>query len=225
MKKKNLFLLHVSLFLLFAITSYSQDDYSLIIEKSTPEYDTHRQVIYNKEELDYDIKVNIGFIPISEINIDAAIDLGFEFSFFNYGEDNNGEDIRLNRWCVDDRFIQINKIKNIYVIKNLNDIYISYIGNNRKYGEWVLADIYLNNTLFKDVFITPLAMKANKAGEEHCYIFTQFVNNGFFMNVIFCGGAIESRIVDNYQKYIIKELDMSSSLGVKNPGRFWQRDK
>ncbi len=222
MKKKNLFLLLISLFLFFITTSCSQNELSSIIEKSTPEYDTKRQVIYDKEELSQDIKVEIE-LPL---NRNTNFDLGFEFYFFNYGQDNNGEDISLNRCCVDDRFIQINKIKYIYLVQNLNDIYISHKGNSKKYGEWAIADVYLNNKIFKNVFITPLAMKAHKEREEYCYIFTQFVNSGYSMNIICCGGYRESHIVSSYQNYIIKWRELySSAFNTKNPGKFWQKDK
>ena len=86
-----------------------------INDKAFPEYDSEKQVIYYKEQLNQDVKADI----ISSYDFSSSMSvLLCQFSFFNYGDD-----IRLFNGCLDDIFVTgLGKINVVYALSNNDEI-------------------------------------------------------------------------------------------------------
>ena len=186
-------------------------------DDTTPEFDSNRQSIIYKEYMSHDIKGNIA-VPYTITN---TINHKFccEFSFFNYGEG-----IRLFNGCDDDTFITgIGTIRYAYVLKMEDNIEIASKRHNKKYGEWALANLNIGNESVTDVFMTPLAMKAYKNGDDNSFIFMQFAASNKHMNVLFYGGPQECIVVSNCPNVIITHSDISYDIDtpIGGPGQFW----
>lgn len=189
------------------------------LKNTTPEFDTERQVIYYKENMKYDIKGNIA-VPYS-INNTIEYKYACEFSFYNYGED-----IRLFNGCNDDCFITgIGTIHYAYVLKREDKIEIASKMQNQKYGDWALVNLSIGNDYITDVFMTPLAMKAYKEGDDDSFIFMQFVSSNKYMNVLFYGGPRECIIIANCPNVILTRSEPSYNIDTpkSGPGQFWHQ--
>ena len=193
--------------------NYDEPDW---LSNTYPEYDQERQVIYFKEQLRQDIKGDIA-VPF----IDNTNEFGFacELSFFNYGED-----IRLFNGCKDDCFIMgIGTIIFAYVLESEDKIEIVNKNHSEKYGDWALVNLTIGNSLVKDVFMTPLSMKAYKDGDDDSFILLQFVASNKHMNVLFYGGPRECIIVGNCPNVILPRSEPSYNIDTpkSGPGQFW----
>lgn len=189
------------------------------MKKYNPEYDSERQVIYFKEKMEYDIKGDIA-VPLN-INSPKHMDFACQLSFYNYGED-----IRLFNGCGDDFFIfGIGTINYAFVLKNEDQIIIESKMQNAKYGDWALISISFGNNILKDVFMTPLAMKAYKNGEDDCFIFIQFVGKNKYMNVLFYGGPKECLLIQNFPEVIVTHTEPTFNIDgpINGPGKFWHQ--
>lgn len=194
--------------------SYNESDW---MKNTYPEFDQERQVIYFKEQLRQDIKGDIA-VPLN-INSPNYLDFACQFSFFNYGED-----IRLFNGCNDDFFITgIGTINYAYVLKNEDNIEIASKSRSEKYGEWALVNLTIGDTFVKDVFMTPLSMKAYMDGDDDSFIFLQFVASDKYMNVLFYGGPKECLIVRNRPNVILSRSEPSYNIDTpkSGPGQFW----
>lgn len=190
-------------------------------DNTTPEFDTKRQSIIYREHMRYDIKGNIA-VPYTITN---SISYNFccEFSFFNYGED-----IRLFNGCNEDFFITgIGTIRYARVLKREDNIEIASKRHNEKYGDWALVNLTIGKELVADVFMTPLAMKAYKDGDDDSYIFIQFVAKDKYMNVLFYGGPRECLVVMDCPDVILTHSDVSYNIDgtISGPGQFWHLNK
>ena len=197
---------------------FSKEDLEML-KKSEPEFDSERQCIYFKERRDYDINANID-VPFN-INSPNDYNLACRLSFFNYGED-----ICLFNVCGDDLFITgVGTINYAYVLGKKDNIDIASKHHNEKYGDWALVNISYENNYVNNVFMTPLAMKAYKDGDDESYIFIQFVANDKYMNVLFYGGLIECKIIKYCPNVIIPRSDPSLNIDMpkSGPGQFWHR--
>lgn len=189
-------------------------------DNTTPEFDTKRQSIIYREHMRYDIKGNIA-VPYTITN---SISYNFccEFSFFNYGED-----IRLFNGCNEDFFITgIGTIRYARVLKREDNIEIASKRHNEKYGDWALVNLTIGKELVADVFMTPLAMKAYKDGDDDSYIFIQFVAKDKYMNVLFYGGPRECLVVMDRPDVILTKNDVSYNIDgpISGPGQFWHKN-
>ena len=194
--------------------NYNEPDW---MSNTYPEYDQERQVIYFKEQLRQDIKGDIA-VPLN-INSPNHIDFACQFSFFNYGEE-----IRLFNGCDDDYFITgIGTINFAYVLKSEDNIEIVSKSHSEKYGDWALVNLTIGNTFVKDVFMTPLSMKAYKDGDDDSFIFLQFIASNKHMNVLFYGGPRECIIVGNCPNVILPRSEPSYNIDTpkSGPGQFW----
>lgn len=197
---------------------YNEPDW---MSNTYPEYDQERQVIYFKEQLRQDIKGDIA-VPLN-INSPNHCDYACEFSFFNYGED-----IRLFNGCNEDFFITgIGTIRYARVLKREDNIEIASKRHNEKYGDWALVNLTIGKELVADVFMTPLAMKAYKDGDDDSYIFIQFVAKDKYMNVLFYGGPRECLVVMDRPDVILTHSDVSYNIDgpISGPGQFWHLNK
>lgn len=186
------------------------------LKKSQPEYDRERQVIYYKEELDHDIRVEVA--PFLYIN--GNLDFYCQLSFFNYGDD-----LRLYNKFVDDIFSpDIGDINCVYLLNDNDNIQINHIMHNEKYGDWSIVNLEANDNFISDVFMTPLAMKAYKEKDLGSFIFIQFITQKNYMNVLFYGGPTECMIIDHYSKLIRTESFLSHSADEEGSGsgKFWK---
>ena len=97
-----------------------------INDKAFPEYDSEKQVIYYKEQLNQDVKADI----ISSYDFSSSMSvLLCQFSFFNYGDD-----IRLFNGCLDDIFVTgLGKINVVYALSNNDEISVENKSKNDKY--------------------------------------------------------------------------------------------
>lgn len=196
-----------------------EDKVRELLNKSHPEYDQERQVIYFKEELDHDIKADIAF-PL-HLNSDHKLDFNCQLSFFNYGQD-----IRLYNGIEEDWFSsEIGDINCAYVLNNNDDIEVIREKRSEKYGDWALANLMIDNNYVNEVFMTPLALKAFKEGNTRSFIFIQFLTRYNFMNVLFYGGPKECLIVMDYPNLILTRCTLSHSGDdtTQRAGQFWRQ--
>lgn len=187
------------------------------LDNTSPGFDSKRQTIIYRESMRYDIKGNIA-VPYTVTN-SVKFNFGCEFTFFNYGGD-----IRLFNGCNDDCFITgIGIIRYAYVLKKEDNIEIASKIHSEKYGEWALANLTIGNEYVPDVFMTPLAMKAYKTGDDDSFIFIQFVASNKHMNVLFYGGPRECLVVSECPNVIITHSDISYNIDtpISGPGQFW----
>lgn len=221
MKYKFQYVILCILFLICTIScdKKSTDNYSEPewMRNTYPEYDQERQVIYFKEQLRQDIKGDIA-VPLN-MNSPNHFNIACQFSFFNYGED-----IRLFNGCKDDYFItSIGYINIAYALEEEDNIEIVSENHSEKYGDWALVNLKIGNTFMRDVFMTPLSMKAYKEDDNNSFIFIQFVANKKHMNVLFCGGPTEWIIVNNCPNFILPRYELTYDIDkpISGPGRFW----
>ena len=195
------------------------DDIAERLKKTEPEYDSEQQSIIYRELMKYDIKGNIA-VPIN-INKSNLCDFLCEFSFFNYGDD-----IRLLNGYREDLFVtRLGTINYIRVLKKEDRIDFVSKAHNKKYGEWALVNIAIENYNIKDVFMTPLAMKAYKDGDDDSYIFIQFDACNKYMNVIFYGSPKDCIVINSCSEYILRNVDPICDFDalLNGPGTFWHQ--
>ena len=195
----------------------STDDIAEWLKKTEPEYDSERQSIIYREHMRYDIKGNIA-VPIN-INKSNLCDFLCEFSFFNYGDE-----IRLLNAYREDLFVTgLGTINYIRVLKKEDRIDFVSKARNEKYGEWALVNLTIENYNIKDVFMTPLAMKAYKDGDDDSYIFIQFGAYNRYMNVLFYGAPKECIVINSCSEYILRKVDPICDFDalLSGPGAFW----
>lgn len=188
-------------------------------EKAQPEYDCKNQVIYFKEELDHDIKVDIA--PFLDVDNNGNFNFKCQLSYFNYGDE-----IKLYTGLIDDVFSpDVGDINFAYALEETDQIKIRKENISARYGEWYNVDLVLQGDYVTEVFMTPLAVKAyKKEGNTTSLIFIQFITKNNFMNVLFSGGPKESVIVSDFPNLLLTRCMQSHSEednGV-SLGRFWE---
>ena len=189
-----------------------------INDKAFPEYDSEKQVIYYKEQLNQDVKADI----ISSYDFSSSMSvLLCQFSFFNYGDD-----IRLFNGCLDDIFVTgLGKINVVYALSNNDEISVENKSKNDKYGDWGIANVRMINGKysFDNVYITPLSLKNLDDEKNENLIFVQFVQNNKYMNVVFKGGPKENIIVEYNSDVIQSKSDFEYNIDApqSGPGQFW----
>lgn len=187
------------------------------MKNTYPEYDEERQVIYFKEQLRKDILCKLDILAdYPNMNLVSSL------SFFNYGGD-----ICLCKTAHEDYFIEsslIGILNYAYVLNSNDSIEITNIKHSDKYGDWAVINLTINNVFLRDVFMTPLAMKAYNEGDKGFFIFIQIVANNKHMNVLFVGEVLESIVVGDFPNFINRnqsEFSLNIDRPNDGPGQFW----
>lgn len=218
-------IIHILVYVLCVICMISckykseQDKVKLNLETSgiyEPEFDESYQKIIYKEETEYDIKSEIiAFHTGDSMNPVAC---GIRYSFYNYGGD-----LRLLNGYRDDLFVI--GLGEISYINHLSAVNIKIISTHKskKYGDWAFVNIPFGNNILKNVFMTPLAMKAYKNNIRDNFILVVFVEKDKHMSVIFYGDSNDCLIVDNFSKNIMSGVKPISDIDsfIDGPGQFW----
>lgn len=208
---------HIALYLSLSACIYSCKDNkgSHVDYATTPVFDTNRQTIIYRENRQQDIKGNIDVPYSARTN---SFNYSCSFSFYNYGDD-----ICLYNGCLEDEFIFGFEINYAHSLERDDKIVVVSKKHNAKYGDWALVNLTIGDKFFTDVFMTPLAMKAYKNGDDS-YILVQFVASNKHMNVLFYAGPIERLVVSTCPDAIITHYDMTYNIDapLNGPGQFWK---
>lgn len=181
-----------------------------------PEFDEERQVINFRQRLENDVK---GEIAVTYQHNKWG--MAFQLSFFNYGDD-----IRLFNGYQADCFVPVvENINYAYALKGKHEISVTSEKHSDKYGDWALVNLITDNHLIQDVFMTPLAMKAYKAGKDSGYIFILFVANNKYMKVLCMGSSQEQVLVGECpQEILLQSSPYTSGLfSISGEGPFWHQ--
>lgn len=211
-------ILCMSIFLIHSCVGEKETDFN---EKAFPEYDSEKQVIYYKKQLNQDVKSDI---IVAYDGDSHTPNIACQFSFFNYGDD-----IRLFNGCRDDYFVTgLGEINIVHALSEDDEICIESKSDNEKYGDWGIANISILNGKysFDNVYMTPLSLKNYNDEKNKNLIFIQFVSNNKYMNVLFNSGPTEYIIAKYYSNTIIPRSDFEYNIDApqSGPGQFWHID-
>lgn len=150
-----------SIILLFFSCSKSKTDH----HKWYEDYKKIEKQIYDGFESYALLRNQSYFIPSKEIvrskrlSCDVDIDaedcygiMRFSFSLFNYGDT-----IQLSKKVADNHFFNAYTTDNIYSIIEKQDVSIVKIDSIDKYGKYAFANITYNETILRNIFVSPLA--------------------------------------------------------------------
>ena len=152
------------------------------------------------------------------MNDNSSWELGCFFSFYNYGGD-----IRLFNGGWEDAFVTVGELSFMHEIKENKDILtINERYEDDKYGEWAIAEVMIGSNTFKEVFVSPLAMKEYNEGESSGFIFFQLVGANKCLNAIYYGSNQHSVILSHFFKSIRNGISMNVDCTINGPGRLWQ---
>lgn len=175
----------------------------------TSMYDPEMGCINRKDRLRQDII----FEPL--LYTDGQI--SWRASFFNYGGD-----VRLYNGCIYDAYVPIGSINVIQHITDLHSIWFKARLDDKKYGGYAVVDWKTSNGLITDILMTPMAYYAyqTRRGDEGL-IFVQFKGNDKYLNVIFCGGSVETMVTKRFSESIFDNFMAGG--GNKGYGNYWQK--
>lgn len=187
------------------------------LEKTLPEFDAEYKTIIFREARNHDIK---GTIDVYYNTQKHDFVFGCRFTYFNYGDD-----ICLYNGYKNDCFVPfLGDLSFIHVLERKDKIDLMKKNHSEKYGDWALVNITMGEIFATNVFMTPLAMKAYKEGDNDGFIFAQFLGKEMYMNVLFYGGSDDCLVVSNYPQFIIPRHETEFVFGSPdNPGQFWHK--